>query len=264
MNFGLALTRGCRRGLGACQPRKSLSKIQSPTTPPQTGGYILSSCYLFYILYIQMPTVKTIHQYRLRVDGEDDPKMTQFLKKHTSRYLLVHHVLPTGNPHYHAYVETHLTQGNFSNYVKKEMGVSKGDYSNQTCADDRKHEYLSYLYNTKHGNKSRTVSYENFGTLDIKTYQEQALQISKEFKTKMALGKKTQYDIVQITLERCLKLDKTLLAHIIYDELVEVLKETRTVARPNHVRDMIFSVMVFSGQRQAEESAKELALKFFS
>jgi len=210
-----------------------------------------------------MPTAKTVRQYRLRVDGEDDLKMTQFLQKHTSKYLLVHHVLPTGNPHYHAYVETHLTQGNFSNYVKKEMGVSKGDYSNQTCADDRKHEYLSYLYNTKHGNKSRTVSYHNFGTLDIKTYQESAQQIAKEFKTKMALGKKTQYDIVMLTIERLTPVH-CVHATVIYDELVSVMKECKVVARPNHVRDMIFSVMVYSGQRQAEESAKELALKFFS
>lgn len=211
-----------------------------------------------------MPTVKTTKLYRLRVDGEDDQKMTQFLKKHSTRWLLVHHVLPTGNPHYHAYVETHLTQGNLSNYVKKELGVSKGDYSNQTCLPDRSHEYLSYLFNTKHGNVSRYVSSEDFSLLDIKTYQEHASQITKEFERKMALGKKTQIDIVQITLERCLKNGKVLLADVIYDELVEVLKETRTVARPNHVRDMIFSVMVYSGQRQAENSAKEIALKFFN
>lgn len=209
-----------------------------------------------------MPTPKTVHQYRLRVDGEDDQKMTQFLKKHSSRYLLVHHVLPYGNPHYHAYVETHLTQGNFSNYVKKEMGVSKGDYSNKTCSADRKHEYLSYLFNTKKGNVSRTVSYENFGTLDIKTYQEQSKQIAEEFQAKMALGKKTQYDVVMLTIERLGK-ENCIHPEIIYDELVEVMKANHTVARPNHVRDMIFSVMVYSGQRQAQESAKTLALKYF-
>lgn len=210
-----------------------------------------------------MPTPKPIFLYRLRVDGEDDQKMTQFLKKHSNRYLLVHHVLPTGNPHYHAYVETHLSQGNFSNYVKKEMGVSKGDYSNKKCSADRKHEYLSYLFNTKKGNVPRYVSAEDFSILDIKTYQEHANQIALEFKTKMALGKKTQYECVMLTIERLGK-DKCIFPEIIYDELVEVLQECHVVARPNHIRDMIFSVMVYSGQRQAKETAKSIALKFFS
>lgn len=206
---------------------------------------------------------KTDYLYRLRVDGSDDERMTQFLKKHSCRYLLVHHVLPTGNPHYHAYVETHLSQGNFSNYVKKEMGVSKGDYSNKTCSDDRKHEYLSYLFNTKKGNVPRYVSSEDFSILDIKTYQEHANTIAQEFQAKMALGKKTQYDCVMLTIERLGK-ENCIYPAIIYDTLVEVLKDCRVVARPNHIRDMIFSIMVYSGQRQAQENAKTLALKFFS
>lgn len=205
---------------------------------------------------------KTIHVYRLRVDGEDDPKIIQFLKSYSERYLLVHHVLPHGNPHYHAYVETHLTQGNFSNAVKKQMGVSGGDYSNKICHSDRKIEYLSYLYNTKKGNEPRTVTYEGFSPLDIKTYQEHSKAIAKEFSTKMAAGKKTQHDIVTITAERLTK-EKCIFPHIIYDELVEVLKENRTVARPHHVRDMIYCIMCFYGSRQAKESAKELALKYF-
>jgi len=200
--------------------------------------------------------------YRLRVDGEDDLKITQFLKKHSDKYLLVHHVLPTGNPHYHAYVETHLTQGNFSNYVKKELGVSGGDYSNKTCNSDRKIEYLSYLYNTKKGNVPRTVCYASFGTLDIKTFQEHSKQISQEFTTKMAQGKKTQYDIVTITAER-LGREHCIHPTVIYDELIEVIKINRTVARPHQVRDMIYSIMCFYGDRHARESAKQIALKFF-
>lgn len=207
-------------------------------------------------------TPKPIHRYRLRVDGEDDQKMTQFVKEYCERYLLVHHVLPHGNPHYHAYVETHLTQGNFSNAVKKQMGVSGGDYSNQKCDEDRKIEYLSYLYNTKKGNEPRTVTYEGFSVLDIKTYQEHSKAITKEFTTKMAAGKKTQYDLVTITAERLGK-ENCIFPHIIYDELVGVLKENRTVARPHHVRDMIYCIMCFYGHREARDTAKTIALKYF-
>lgn len=201
--------------------------------------------------------------YRLRADGDDDQKVIQFLKKHSTRWLLVHHVLPTGNPHYHAYVETHLTQGNLSNYVKKELGVSKGDYSNKSCAEDRKHEYLSYLFNTKKGNVSRYVSSEEFTLLDIKTYQDNAKTIAEEFQERMTQnGKKTQYEIVEIVASRIG--NKAFTAELIYDELIEVLKFTRTVARPNHVRDMIYCVMAFHGSRSDKERMRSVALKFFS
>ena len=205
----------------------------------------------------------TTKLYRLRADGDDDQKVIQFLKKHSTRYLLVHHVLPTGNPHYHAYVETHLTQGNLSNYVKKELGVSKGDYSNKTCSEDRKHEYLSYLFNTKKGNQPRYVSSEEFSLLDIKTYQDNAKTIAEEFQQRMTEnGKKTQFEIVEIVALRLA--NKVLLPEVIYEELIEVLKATRTVARPNHVRDMIYCVMAYYGHTAEKERARGIALKFFS
>jgi hypothetical protein len=147
--------------------------------------------------------------------------------------------------------------------VKKELGVSKGDYSNKTCSEDRKHEYLSYLFNTKKGNVPRYVSSEDFSMLDIKTYQENAKTIAEEFQQRMTEnGKKTQFEIVEIVALRLA--NKVLLPEVIYEELIEVMKATRTVARPNHVRDMIYCVMAYYGHAAEKERARGIALKFFS
>lgn len=91
----------------------------------------------------------TIKAYRLRVDGDNDERVVDFLQKYCGKFLLVHHVTKTENPHYHAYCESTLTQGNFSNKVKQVLEVSGDAYSNKSCAADRKLEYLSYLFNTK-------------------------------------------------------------------------------------------------------------------
>ena len=79
----------------------------------------------------------------------------------------------------------------------------------------------------------------------------------------MSLGKKTQFDIVQIVLQRH-DPTKCFFPEVLYDEVISVLKETRTMARPYHVRDIISSVMAFSHDKSAREQIKDVTLKFFS
>ena len=209
------------------------------------------------------PKSTTIKHYRVRVDGLDDVKLISFCKEYSEVYLLVHHVTSTDNPHYHIYLETTYSQGNFSNKIKQILGVKGGDYSNAICDPDRKIEYLSYLFNTKKGNQPRVVAYEGFSVIDIATYRENSQQVAREFQQKMKDGKKTQVDVVHIVLER-LDPDQCRFPHVIYDTVVSVLKESRMMARPNHVKDIIASVMAFSDSKCARQQIKDLTLKFFS
>ena len=209
------------------------------------------------------PRSNTTNLFRLRIDAQTDEKIIQFCNDHTSRYQVAHHIVKDNdNPHHHLYVETHLTQGNLSNLVKKYFGVSKDQYCNQTCDPDRVLEYYSYLYNTKKGNLPRYVGSQGFSAIDIATYQANAQQIENEFQTKLKEKKKTQFDIILIVLDRIPK-HKFTCPSTIYDELISVLKECRTVARPNHVKDMISSIMAYSENSEANSKAKDLTLKYF-
>jgi hypothetical protein len=209
------------------------------------------------------PKSSVTKAFRVRVDAEGDELVNTFCKKYSSTYILVHHITTTENPHYHAYIETWLSQGNFSNKIKEELGVKGGDYSNKSCDPDRKIEYLSYLFNTKKGNQPRLVEYQGFSPLDVATYKANAQQIAKEFATRIKEGKKTQVDVVHLVLDR-IHPDQTVFPNVIYEQVITVLKESRMMARPNHVKDIIASVMAFSDNKRARQQIKELTLKFFS
>lgn len=201
-------------------------------------------------------------RYRVRIDGSTDEMMTDFCKKVSSVYLLVHHTTTTENPHYHVYIETHYSQGNFSALIKKDLNVKGADYSNKACSEDRRLEYLSYLFNSKKGNVARCVTYAGFSVIDVATYRENSQRIAQEFQTKMKT-KKTQYDVSQVVLNR---MDPTLIhmPGLVYDTVIEVLKESQTMARPNHVKDIIATVMAYSNNKSAKSQIKDLTLKFFS
>ena len=202
--------------------------------------------------------------YRSRIDaieGLTDEKMIEFFKhKSITRFLIVHHTTTTENPHYHTYCETHITIGNFSNKIKKDLKVSGTDYSNKKCDDDRKNEYLSYLFNTKKGNVPRIVLYDGFSPIDIAIYQENAATVAKEFKEKLTQSKKAQIDIAMIVGERTNSSDVT----VIYDLVIDVLKQNRMMARPNHVKDIIATVMAYSQNPHAKSQIKQMTLRFFS
>jgi hypothetical protein len=207
-----------------------------------------------------MPEPPTMKEYRLRVDGENDDLLINFMKTYTNRFLLVHHVTTTENPHYHAYVECKYTQGNFSNYVKKALTVKGSDYSNKICKPDRRHEYLSYLFNTKKGNKPRLVSYEGFSPIDVETYRHQANTIAEEWAKRASKDKKTQYDIAQIVLER---IGRTYDRDWIYHHVIEVLKESKMMMRPMHVRDIVATVIMLGDNETLQTQLRKTVLKYF-
>lgn len=204
-----------------------------------------------------------IRMYRVRVDGNNDEVLINFCKTYSAnRYLLVHHITQTDNPHYHFYAESSLTQGNFSNKIKAVMQVQGGDYSNKSCDSDRRLSYLSYLFNTKKGNKSRLVAYEGFSPLDVETFRESAKTIETEFETRMLQKKKTQYDIAIAVLER-MDARQTVFPEVVYDVVIDTLKASHMMARPNHVKDIIATVMAYSDDKRSKDLIKQKTLKFF-
>lgn len=209
------------------------------------------------------PSLKT-HKHRVRVDLEHDQaqRLVDHCQRISSRYILVSHVLPTGNPHFHFYVENNLSQGNYRNRIKEEFSVEKADLCVESVDDEKLLSYYSYLFNTKNGNIPHLVQYAGFSPIDIATYKENAKLVTQEYQSRMAAGKKTQIDIVQLVLAKLG--DHTSTVEYVYDLVIETLKYHRMMARPYHIRDIIATVQAYSNDRQSRVSIKAITLKFFS
>lgn len=122
-------------------------------------------------------------KFRVRIDQSDDDSVIKFCSSYTSS-VIVHHVLPHGNPHYHMYIEDlmSLSIDAFRARVKRYFKpVKSTDYSVKKCDDDKVNEYVQYLFNTKHGNVARYVSSTNFSDDDLVKCKEGAQVVSDEF-----------------------------------------------------------------------------------
>lgn len=133
--------------------------------------------------------------FRVRIDGHDDDNVSKFFEPYKS-CVLVHHTLPHGNPHYHAYVNaTNNTIGidafraRVKRYFKPE---SRTDYSVKKCDDDKINEYVQYLFNTKHGNQSRVVLVNNFDNDLLNSLREDAKAISDDYQRRTTIRKESK------------------------------------------------------------------------
>jgi len=117
--------------------------------------------------------------FRLRVD-EVNPNVQEQLTKLLSghEHVLVKHVLPNGNPHFHAYAELDYNSRQALRYhIDTKCKTKASDRSITECDTARKDEYIQYLFNTKHGNKWHLVS----STIDTKEHQAKAALVAEEF-----------------------------------------------------------------------------------
>jgi len=200
-----------------------------------------------------------LHEYRIRFDGarDLDQRAIAFLAKRSDGYILVHHVTETENPHYHAYVRSSVSQGNLSNYLKKEFGVSKSDYSCKTCAPDRKLEFWSYLFNTKKGNVPTYVHSSGVPMLQINSARENANTIAKEFETRMKADKKklTKFDIAEKLSQEKFRDHGEL-----YDAVIKLLHANRMCSSSFVVKDIMTTVLHING----DKDMKERLIRFFT
>jgi len=199
-------------------------------------------------------------EYRLRWDGPRslDDKAVAFLQKRCDGYILVHHTTETENPHYHAYVRTSVSQGNLSNYIKKEFEVSKSDYSCKACMPDRKLEFWAYLFNTKKGNVPTLVASSGIPMLQINSAKEQANTIAKEFETRIKNAKEgkklTKFDIAEL-----LSKEKFYGVEDLYDAVVKILIKNRMCTSSFVVKDIMETTLRING----DPTMKERLIKYF-
>lgn len=131
-------------------------------------------------------------KFRVRVDERADTE--EWLRAYLTdkQHVLVHHVLPHGNPHYHFYVDLPVVNSvaGYTYQWKKIVdpkGFTRSDWSIKQCTDERKPEFLSYLFNTKHGNRATLVS----STEDTSEAVASAQTITSAFEERKTNAKKT-------------------------------------------------------------------------
>lgn len=201
-----------------------------------------------------------MQEYRVRIDqveGIADDTLTQFLRDKSDAFLLVHHQI-NDNPHYHAYVQTKYTQGNFSNLIKKSFPV-KGDlYSNKKCDNARKHEYFAYMFNTKKGNIPRYVDSEGISPLDVTQAQAHAQEVAKEFQERVSSAKKSKFDIAEVVSQMdWLNLEE------LYDNVVSALLANRMCTSTFVVRDIMATAIAMSKNKSMKEEVKRSVCEYF-
>lgn len=207
-----------------------------------------------------MPKDK-VYEYRLRLDGERelDDQFKAFLIKRSDAFILVHHVTPRENPHYHAWVRSTVSPGNFTNYVRKEFNVSGNrQYSCPRCDPDRRLEYWAYLFNTKKGNVPTLIHYEGVSPLDIAAARERAKQIAGEFETRMKDSDKkklTKFDIAEK-----LSNEKFATRGDLYDAVVKLLHMNRMCSNSFVIKDIMSTTLHING----DKDMKACLLKYFT
>lgn len=141
--------------------------------------------------------------FRLRVDipetGLDSDDLIAVCE--ATEYVAVHHILPTGNPHYHLYVKTDLKENTLRLRIKRKFQFQKSsDYSLKTCNPQMVNEYVQYMFNTKHGNKYELIGFNNFDENLLNSLIANANQVSTEFETKTK-NKRTKPTVYELAME---------------------------------------------------------------
>lgn len=133
-------------------------------------------------------------KFRVRVDGKSDEEFCLFLSKmcKNSSVVLVHHVLPHGNPHHHAMIEDGMVMSvdTFRKRVSRYFNVKGSDYSVKICDDDKVNEYVQYMFNTKHGNVAKLVYVNNFSQNTLDDCIAKAKEVTDEFAKSVEEAKK--------------------------------------------------------------------------
>lgn len=126
--------------------------------------------------------------FRVRLDllqSNDDATLVKIISEVIFREALelvsVKHVLPHGNPHYHAYAKTDQKEPTIRQRIKR-LGFSASDFSLKKCDETRKDEYIQYLFNQKHGNLATIADVRNISSEYLSQLQAQAELVALQFK----------------------------------------------------------------------------------
>lgn len=155
--------------------------------------------------------------FRVRLDEKSGLNVPEYIDSiGATTYVLVHHVLPHGNPHYHAFIQTDIKEQTFRQRIKR-LGYSASDFSIKKCQDTRKDEYIQYLFNQKHGNKSTLIKSHNFDDQLLLQLQSQAQSVADEFASRHEAKQNTKPTIFQFSQEVREELENRFTRHMLFN-----------------------------------------------
>lgn len=139
--------------------------------------------------------------FRVRIDQKSDLDIPHYMETIGAKTLvLFHHVLPHGNPHFHAYIEIEKPINALRDKLKKDLKVTGSLISVKQCDPSRVNEYLQYNFHKKHGNIATLIYNHNFDNQLLHKLQIQAQSVADEYhesKTTKRNSKLTIFDIAQ-------------------------------------------------------------------
>jgi len=201
-------------------------------------------------------------EYRIRVDHVDQFSMLdldRYLCKYATAYLLVRHEPKKTNVHYHIWLETKYADVTVRMMLTKHMPYLKGNagHSVQACDPLRRGEYLQYLFNRKEGNLATYVKEQ--GVPNWEEYQRLSNEATVEYiKTKKVFSKN---DCIEHIL--CLKHHNWETEGDVFDMVMKLSRERKTVFSINAIRDIIIAVGYHDGTQALRSTVKDAVLKVF-
>lgn len=203
-------------------------------------------------------------KFRVRIDNVTDAAMIKFCESYPS-YVIVHHILPHGNPHHHAYIDAPMIMSDntlrmrFKRYFEPSQ---RTDYSVKICDEEKVNEYVQYLFNTKHGNRSILVAHQYDNDLLIAA-QKGAEDVTRDFEARAERRKPKGPTIYQLAEQVRDIVDQTHKEEVsvqTYTQIcIDVLHKHRKTCEPNMLIKLVSTARSF---RQKDFLVKKVQFYF--
>lgn len=215
--------------------------------------------------------------YRVRLDdicGNSTTKLViQDLFQEADQAVVVHHILPHGNPHYHAFIDIPIKENTLRQRIKRK-GFIASNFSLKKCDENRKDEYVQYLFNKKHNNVSTLTYTYNYDSELLDRLQTQAQEYHDEYQANTNAKRTKQFTLYDIAdeIEKTVNPQRTVneLGHIdptsdMLDKYIEVaIKVLRKYRKPFDIfllRKLIITAL--SSNPRGVQRIKALVLNYF-
>lgn len=193
-------------------------------------------------------------KFRIRYDHEHSEEFADefndwFYKiAPSSKIVIVSHVLPHGNPHYHVYFDDPMCMSLdvMRKRFARKWSTKRGDYSVVICDEGREKEYVSYMFNEKHGNKAYLVQNDVFTPDEIIELQENSDKIHQEYLVKQKDKKPTIYDYAKEVHEMIHSDDATIAQYT--TAALTVLHKYRKSCDPNMLIKIVSTARSFKNR----------------
>lgn len=180
------------------------------------------------------------------VEPERHAALTQWVQSFASEFLLVRHTdRNQRNEHVHAWLQCDLALPTVRLRIKKQYPALYGNkgYSLTPCDEERKDEYLTYMFNLKKGNIPYFIA-EN-GVPNWETFREASSKLTDDYheKTKNSYSKNDCLtDILQVYARR----DQIFCVSGCYSLILEKSRQHGVLFSINAVRDIIMYTSHFA------------------